>query len=259
MAQNIYDQSEFFSAYSSLPRSIGGLEAALEWPTIRSMLPDMNGLSVADLGCGYGWFCRWARTAGADRVLGINVSEKMLQRARESTTDQAISFERADLETLSLHRGSRDLVYSSLAFHYVEDTSRLFSQIRMALVAGGRLVFSVEHPIFMAPRNPVWRTEDTLDRTWPIDGYSKEGLRVTDWLAPGVVKYHRTIATTLNQLIGAGFIIERVEEFAPTSEQIAVRPELMLEVERPMFLMVQARFDAGDFDHQITARSAGAR
>jgi hypothetical protein len=68
-----------------------------------------------------------------------------------------------------------------------------------------------------------------------------EGPRTTNWLAEGVVKQHRTIGTTLTYLIRCGFIITHVEEWAPTDEQIAARPELFEERERPMFLLVAAR------------------
>ena len=52
------------------------------------------------------------------------------------------------MEHLELPAASFDLAYSSLAFHYIEDLRRLMSQVHRSLVAGGRLVFSVEHPIF---------------------------------------------------------------------------------------------------------------
>ncbi len=86
MAQNIYDNDEFFAGYARLPRSVAGLDGAPEWPALRALLPDLRGCRVLDLGCGYGWFCRWAREAGAAAVLGIDVSEKMLARARADTT-----------------------------------------------------------------------------------------------------------------------------------------------------------------------------
>jgi SAM-dependent methyltransferase len=241
MSQNIYDKPEFFAGYSGLARSIHGLQGAPEWPALQAMLPDMHGLRVVDLGCGFGWFCRWAREAGASRVLGLDLSEKMLARAQADTADGAIVYQRADLEDLSLPENSFDLVYSSLAFHYVEDAARLYATIHRALAAGGRLVFSTEHPIYMASHKPGWMTADDGRKTWPVDQYSIQGSRTTDWLSPGVVKHHRTIATTLNLLIGCGFRIDRVEEFCPTPEQIAQAPALAEEVERPMFLLVAAR------------------
>ncbi|KYK44756.1 hypothetical protein A1D31_36010 [Bradyrhizobium liaoningense] len=52
--------------------------------------------------------------------------------------------------------------------------------------------------------------------------------------------YHRTLGTTLNTLISAGFQIRRIEEFAPTREQIQQMPQLAEEFERPMMLIVSA-------------------
>jgi SAM-dependent methyltransferase len=241
MAQNIYDREDFFDGYSQLGRSVEGLAGAAEWPVLRSMLPDIHGLRIVDLGCGFGWFCRWAREQGAMQAVGLDVSERMLERARSATDDPAITYRRGDLEQLDLPAASFDLAYSSLALHYVEDAARLFAAIHRALVPGGRLVFSTEHPIYMAPRNPGWSIDSNGRKTWPVDGYFAEGIRTTNWLARGVVKYHRTIGTTLSLLIRSGFSIEDVQEFCPTAEQIAEKPELVDELERPTFLLVAAQ------------------
>lgn len=240
MAQNVYDRPDFFDRYSRLPRSIKGLAGAPEWPTLRSMMSDLAGRRVADLGCGFGWFCRWAREHGAAQVLGLDLSEKMLERARAQTKDGAVTYATADLEGISLPDEGFDLVYSSLAFHYVNDAARLYAAIRRALIPGGHLVFSTEHPIFMAPSKPGWRIAEDGRKTWPVDSYFAEGRRKTEWLAPGVVKYHRTIGTTLGLLLQAGLRIGRVEEFCPDPQQIAADPDLAEELERPMFLLAAA-------------------
>src|SRR3954468_21514451 len=128
MAQNVYDDADFFTAYSQLPRSQHGLDGAPEWPALRGMLPPMAGLRVIDLGCGFGWFCRWAREAGAAGVLGIDLSERMLAQARGATGDSAISYQRANLDELTLSTASFDVAYSSLAFHYLRELPRLFGE-----------------------------------------------------------------------------------------------------------------------------------
>ncbi|HEV2463085.1 MAG TPA: class I SAM-dependent methyltransferase [Acidobacteriaceae bacterium] len=241
LAQNVYDRPDFFKRYSQFPRSIHGLAGAPEWPEIRSMLPKLAGLRVADLGCGYGWFCRWARENGAASVLGLDLSEKMLARARAMTSDDGVTYSIADLEHLNIPIASFDLVYSSLAFHYVEDAARLFASIYKSLVPGGHLVFTTEHPIFMASLNPGWRTADDGHRLWPVDHYFVEGERKTDWLTSGVIKYHRTMATTLTSLQKAGFRIEQVKEFCPTTDQVAADPLLQEEIDRPTFLLIAAQ------------------
>lgn len=241
MTQNVYDDEEFFEGYSRLPRSIEGLDGAPEWPALQALLPGPRGLRVLDLGCGFGWFCRWAREQGAAHVLGVDVSDRMLERALATTADAAITYRCADLEHLELPPTSFDLVYSSLALHYVVSLDRLLAQVHAALVPDGRLVFSVEHPIYTAPAQPRWSVDAAGRKTWPVDRYLEEGPRSTDWLTKGVIKQHRTVATYINVLLERSFAVSRVEEWGPTDAQIAVRPNLAEERDRPPFLLVAAR------------------
>lgn len=239
--QNIYDNEAFFAGYSRLGRSQAGLDGAAEWPALQAMLPDLRGTSVLDLGCGFGWFCRWARQAGAAQVQGMDVSERMLARAAATTDDPAIRYARQDLEELVLPEAMFDLVYSSLTLHYIAAIRPLLASIHRALRPGGSLVFSMEHPIYTAPSAPGWVTDAAGRQTWPIDGYLNEGPRRTDWLAKGVIKQHRTIGTMLTLLLRTGFTLTHVQEWNPTDAQIETRPALAIERERPMFLLVSAR------------------
>jgi SAM-dependent methyltransferase len=240
MAQNIYDNDEFFAGYAQLPRSVEGLAGAPEWPALRALLPDLRGCRVLDLGCGYGWFCRWAREAGATAVLGIDVSEKMLARARADTNDGAITYRRADMERLVLPGAAFDLIYSSLALHYIADVGRLIAEAYRSLVPGGSLVFSTEHPIYSAPAAPKWIRDPEGRKIWPLNNYLDEGPRTTNWLAPGVIRHHRTIGTTINLLLRAGFAITHLEEWGPSDEQISALASLADERQRPAFLIVSA-------------------
>jgi len=241
MPQNIYDDPAFFENYSQLDRSIEGLAGAPEWPALRALLPNLKDLRVLDLGCGFGWFCRWARERGAAQVLGLDVSQKMLERAKADTAESAITYAQADLEHMELPEAAFDLVYSSLALHYIDNLVRLFATVHRALVPGARFVYSTEHPIYMAPRQPGWLLDSEKRKTWPVDSYQIEGPRTTNWLGDRVVKYHRTIGTTLNLLIRQGFAIRHVEEWGPTDAQVAAKPELAEERERPMFLLIAAQ------------------
>src|SRR5882672_860712 len=225
MTQNIYDNPEFFAGYSQLLRSREGLDGMPEWPALKAMLPRLAGLRVVDLGCGFGWFCRWVREAGAGQVLGLDVSEKMLARAHETTSDRAIVYRQADLETVDLPSAAFDLAYSALTLHYIDNLAGLLATVHRALVPGGHFVFSAEHPLYTA------QGPDYLD----------EGPRTSDWLAKGVVKQHRTLATMLNLLAEAGFVVGHVEEWGPTREQMAAHPEWRIEHRQPSFLLVSVR------------------
>lgn len=240
MTQNIYDTAEFFEGYSQMARSVHGLDGAPEWPALRALIPALAGSRVVDLGCGFGWFCRWAEAQGAAQVLGLDVSQNMLDRACATTPAGPIAYQRADLENLTLPAEAYDLAYSSLTLHYIERLPELFATIYRALTQGGHFVFSAEHPIYTAPAQPGFVQDATGRRVWPLNQYAVEGPRTTDWLAKGVIKQHRTLGTYLNQLIAAGFTITHVQEWAPTAEQLAAQPALDEERDRPMMVLVAA-------------------
>lgn len=241
MAQNIYDDEGFFQGYARLPRSRAGLDAAPEWPALRAMLPPMAGLRVLDLGCGYGWFCRWAAGEGAAEVVGLDLSERMLARAVEFGVPPGVVYERADLEQLDLAGRAFDVVYSSLTLHYVADLVPLLREVRRTLPEGGRFVFSVEHPVFTAPSNPAFGQGPGGGPVWPLDGYAAEGPRVTNWMADGVVKYHRRLDTYMGALLRGGFRLTDLVEWTPSAADLAAHADWALEVHRPAFLLLGAR------------------
>lgn len=240
VAQNIYDNPEFFAGYSGLPRQVRGLDGAPEWPVVSKLFPSLANKHVLDLGCGFGWASRWMRAHGAESVVGIDLSARMIARARAGTADTAIDYRICDLAALDLPSAAFDLAFSSLAFHYVEDWTDLVSRIAAALKPGGDLIFTIEHPVYMAPLLPQWTVDGDGRRSWPVNGYFVEGERRMNWFTDGVIKYHRTIATTLDGLFEAGFALNRLVEFVPAAAQIGADPTLSEEIDRPMLLIVSA-------------------
>lgn len=218
MTQNIYDTPEFFDRYSQMARSVHGLDGAPEWPALRALMPDLRGRRILDLGCGFGWFCRWAEQQGAAEVLGLDVSQNMLARARATTQSDRIRYQRADLEMLQLAPGGYDLAYSSLTLHYIEHLADLFATVYGALSPGTFRVFGGASDLYRSGKARL-RADAAGHRIWPLNQYAQQGPRTTDWLAKGVIKQHRTLGAYLNLLIQTGFTITHVEEWAPSAEQ----------------------------------------
>lgn len=239
-AQNIYDDPEFLAGYRSLDRQVHGLDGASEWPSLRALLPDPADRRVIDLGCGFGWFGRWADEHGAAAVTGFDLSEQMLAGAADRTTSDRVEFVRADLDDLVLEPDSVELVFSSLALHYVHDLDRLLGTVAGALAHDGVFVASVEHPIYSAPTSQEFETSAAGTRIWPLDRYLVEGERVTDWFVDGVRKQHRTVATYVNALVDAGLVVDRLVEWGPSPDEIERRPALADDLDRPWFLLIRA-------------------
>ncbi|TDF93789.1 class I SAM-dependent methyltransferase [Paenibacillus piri] len=241
MKQNKYDDPEFFANYSQMPRSIGGLNAAGEWHALRAMLPELRDKRVLDLGCGFGWHCRYAREQQARSVIGVDLSENMLERARASTNDDAIEYRRLAIEDIDFDAEQFDVVISSLALHYVERFDIVCQKVNRFLVPGGAFVLSVEHPVFTALAPQDWYYGPQGERLhWPVDDYHHEGRRQTTFLEHQVVKYHRTVATHMNALIDSGFAITKLSEPSPDREMLEKHPDMQDETRRPIFLLMAA-------------------
>jgi SAM-dependent methyltransferase len=235
--QNVYDNAAFFESFQRLRRTESGLNAVLEQPAVRALLPDVDGAVVVDLGCGDGQLCRELADRGAASVLGIDPSERMLALAAARTEDPRVRFLQRfaeDVHDADVPAGEVDLVVSSLAFHYIADLPALATRIAAWLRPGGHLVASMEHPIVTAPR------ERGAPDVPGIDNYADAGPRQTTWFIDGVVKYHRTVSDVVNAVLDAGLTLQHLEEPAPPMEALEQRPDLAIHRRRPPLLLIRA-------------------
>ena len=240
MKENKYDDPLFFQKYSQMDRSQSGLAGAGEWHELKKLLPDFEGKMVLDLGCGYGWHCKYAADHGAAHVLGTDISQKMLETAQKRSPGPSIEYRRAAMEDLSFPANSFDVVLSSLAFHYIRDFESLVQSIGRWLKPGGAFVFSVEHPVFTAYGSQDWYyDENGAILHFPVDNYYLEGRRDAVFLGEHITKYHRTLTTYLDTLLRNGFRLLRVVEPQPPESMMEL-PGMRDELRRPMMLLVSA-------------------
>lgn len=241
MKENKYDDAVFFEKYSQMPRSQQGLAGAGEWQTLQKLLPDFKNKNVLDLGCGFGWHCFYAAENGAKSVLGIDLSTKMLNIARQKNHFKQITFDQSSMEEAVFSPKSFDVIISSLAFHYIADFENIIKKINCWLVDGGELVFSAEHPVFTAEGSQDWvYDEEGKINHFPVDRYFYEGPREATFLGEKVIKYHRTLTGYLNTLLQNGFEILNIEEPMPPESMLTI-DGMADELRRPMMLIVKAQ------------------
>lgn len=241
MKENRYNDEKFFKKYGEMNRSIYGLQGAGEWHDMQKLLPDFCDKKVLDLGCGYGWYCQYAIEHQAQYVLGIDISKRMLEIAKQKHSHERIEYRQMAMEDLKLDSESFDVILSSLAFHYVKDYEELISHISKWLKKGGDFVFSVEHPVFTAYGTQDWYYDENGNILhFPVDHYYEEGQREALFLGEKVVKYHRTLTTYLETLVNNGFSIEHVIEAKPPLEMMDL-DGMKDEMRRPMMLLVAAQ------------------
>ena len=236
-----YDNETFFRHYAAMPRSSDGLSAAGEWHQLRPLFPSLAGKSVLDLGCGYGWHCKFAAEQGAEQVLGIDLSGKMIGEARRRNSAPVIAYRICGIGEYEYLENAWDCVVSNLALHYVEDLEEVFRKVFQTLKGDGVFLFNIEHPVFTSGVGQDWiYGDDGRPLYWPVDRYFMPGKRETHFLGCEVQKYHHTLTQILMGLLNCGFVLEAVEEAVPPEEMMGM-PGMEDELRRPMMLLVKAR------------------
>lgn len=230
---NHYDNPDFFAAYAQMARSQQGLSGAGEWHQLEPLFPDLAGKDILDLGCGYGWHCKYAADHGAASVLGIDMSEKMIAEAVKRNAADCITYQVCSLLDYEYPANSFDLVISNLVLHYVEDLDIVYRRVYDTLRPGGLFLMNIEHPTFTAGVHQQFAS----DGTWPVDNYYYPEERQTDFLGHTITKYHHTLTQILMGFIHAGFCLDAVEEAMPPEEWQSLMP---YEMRRPMMLLVKA-------------------
>ena len=240
--QNIYDNEIFFEGYKKLREKKSNANVLFEIPALFSLLPDLNGSDVLDLGCGFGEHCKGFIERGAAKVVGIDISEKMLEVARTENADPKITYINMPMEDLDKIDGKYDVVISSLAIHYVEDFEGVVRKIYDLLNPGGLFIFSQENPLNTCHSGgDRWTRDENGNKLYlNLKDYGLEGERESVWFVDNVKKYHRMFSTIVNTLVDAGFSIEKMIEPEPTEELLKEYPEQRDLFHKPDFLLIRA-------------------
>lgn len=243
MEQNVFDNEQFFNAYKELREREINLNTLLEQPAMTKLIPDLTDKSVLDLGCGYGHNCLDFVKKGAKSVIGIDISEKMLAIAKKEAKNEKIEYLNMSMTDIDKLGRKFDVIYSSLAFHYIEDFNEFCKKMYSSLNEGGYLLFSQEHPIVTATIDGKghFNYENGKRVSYTLSNYNEMGKRHIKWLIDDVIKYHRTFGAIINSLASAGLVIDTVCEPLPEEWAIEKFPDIVKEYIKPNFLIVRAR------------------
>lgn len=101
------------------------------------------GETALDIGSGGGLDCFLAaeRVGPTGRVIGVDMTPEMLERARASAARHGIAnveFRQGEAESLPVEDGAVDVIFSNCVINLVEDKGRVFEEIFRALKPGGR-------------------------------------------------------------------------------------------------------------------------
>jgi ubiquinone/menaquinone biosynthesis C-methylase UbiE len=136
-----------------------------------------TGEAVLDIGCGWGGMSSALarRVLPGGRVLGLDVSERMLARARELLPPGLpVEFVLGDATAYAFEPGQADLLFSRFGVMFFADPARSFANIRRGLRGGARVTFACwrearANPWLMLPLQAAYRHVPRLPEVGPED------------------------------------------------------------------------------------------
>jgi 2-polyprenyl-3-methyl-5-hydroxy-6-metoxy-1,4-benzoquinol methylase len=145
MASNYDSIAKEYKESKELP-----IRLHIEAYTYFNMLGNLAGKSILDLACGEGFYSRKFKDQGAAKVVGVDISQKMIELAREEETRKFQNIEYILGDVLELGEiGSFDLVVASYLLNYArspEELLKMCESIFANLKPGGRFVNIKNNP-----------------------------------------------------------------------------------------------------------------
>lgn len=213
----------------------------LNTPAFFAMLPDVQGLTGLDIGCGEGHNTRLLAQRGA-KVTAIDIAKNFIAYARQTEADEplGIAYRVASAVALPFPALTFDFATGFMSLMDMPQTERVVAEAHRVLKPGGFLQFSILHPCFNTPHRRNLR--DARGLTYAIevgDYFHNRNGEIDQWLfatVPPAIKrqtapfkiplFTRTVSQWVNLLIEAGFVIERVEEPRPSDAAVRACPAI---------------------------------
>ena len=183
-------------------------------PALETMLPDVSGKQVLDLGCGEGRYCRVLKTKGAC-VTGIDPVPQFIEHARgfdaESTYLEAIA------EDLPFPPNSFDLVLSYLTFVDIPDLEKASKEVVRVLKPSGQLiVVSISN---VASTTDSWVKDEQGRKSYrTVDRYMEHFALELEWRNIRIRNYHRPLSYVLGLFFAQGLVLDQFVEPLPAPD-----------------------------------------
>lgn len=230
--KNSYDDNEIFEKYLETRKVENSPHNKSIKENLINTVGNVKDIRVLDLGCGIGEFTKYFSDNGAEKVVGIDISDRVLQYAKENNNSKNIEYIKMDICELDAINDKFDLIFSDMVFNYIENYDKLLNDISKILNSNGILVFSQVHPISTASIGESnWSKDENDKLKFQLDNYSNVSPRKRNYFSGTFDFYHRRFEEIINIAIKNNFKVEKLIEPYFTEK----------EYNRPSFLIVKLK------------------
>lgn len=198
----------------------------LEERYLPDQLGPVDGLHIADIGCGTGRHALRLAASGAE-VTAVDFSERMLAKARHKPRAESVRFVRHDITApLPFKSASFDRVLCCLVLEHVPDLRAFFAEMQRVCRPEGFLLFSAMHPAMMLLGITARFTDPATGRETRPQSYPYQ------------------IADFIMAARRAGLGVDHLSEHSIDQALADVSPRAAKYLGWPLLLLMRFRFDA---------------
>jgi len=183
-------------------------------PALETILPELHGKTVLDLGCGEGRYARTLKSKGAI-VTAIDPVAKFINHAQ--SLDPESTYIEAFAESVPCPNNHFDLILSYLTIIDIDDLESASKEIIRLLKPGGDLIIVTLSN--MASCTDGWHKDENGNKLFrTVDRYMEHFSMDLAWSGLEIVNYHRPLSYVLGLFLNHGFVLTKFIEPLPPKE-----------------------------------------
>ena len=194
---------------------------ALEEPIVKGLIGPVDGLKVADIGCGTGRYSLRLAEAGAE-VVGVDFSTGMLDVLRRKTASRSLKIYEYDLtKGIPFESNAFDRVICCLVIEHIPDIDRMFFELARICKPGGQVIVTDFHPEMI-----------------------RRGYHARFRVAPGGAKHqisgaYHPVSSYVMAVVRSGLIIKHISEHIMDDKTVAHSKSAKKWVGFPLLLVLK--------------------
>lgn len=206
-------------------------------PVMLGLCGEVSGLTVLDLGCGEGRFCRMLAEREASTI-GIDPTSELVREARRRGDERA-GWVMGTGEKLPFREEAFDLVVSYVTLVDIVDYVGAIQESARVLKHRGSLVVA---NLGFVTASSGWLRDEQGNRLYHrVDRYAEEWAQVYEWAGMKIVNWHRPLSAYMSAYLSSGLILQEFLEPVPEDESLRHHPDFEDWFRVPLFNVMKWR------------------
>jgi ubiquinone/menaquinone biosynthesis C-methylase UbiE len=170
--------------------------------TLRKASLSLENKRILEVGCGTGLNTKYL-AQNAKQVVGLDISEEMLEVARQRISEKNVRFKIGDItNNWNIKTASFDVIVANLVLEHIENLRHVFNEAYRVLHYGGILYIAELHPYKQLSRSQARYVNPKTGEEIMVDAFL------------------HSVSEYVNEALEEGFVLEKIKEHKHKEDEI---------------------------------------